>query len=114
MSTKPLAFATVVGGALLLTGCWDTPDSRQIVDVTPVGDGLVFLGIAAVLVALIVVLGRFIEDAVINKWTFVPHLMVSLLCVLALVVIAAALPTLIIPISLGVVVAVVLAFAWHR
>ena len=47
-------------GCLSLTGCPDGSGSRMP-DMTPVGNGLEFLGIAGVLMTLIVVIAMFLR-----------------------------------------------------
>lgn len=114
MKEPKIAFVVMVIVTILLSACWETSRERQIVDVRPVGDGLTFLGMAGVLIALILVFGRFITESAVVKWKYIPHFMVGLLVVLAIVVVNAALPALIIPISIAIVVLAILAFAWVR
>jgi len=111
---RRIALAVVIAATLLLSACWENPHSRQLVDTQPIGHGLEFLGMMGVLAALVFVLGKFITESDVMKWKYVPNVMVALLAILALVAVAAAVPTLIIPISAAVGVAVVLAFLWHH
>lgn len=113
MKTIPQNWVVLVLGILLFTGCGES-NHRQIVDVKPVGDGLMFLGLAGVLMTLIVVFGKFLNEATMYRWVYLSHFMVALFSILALVIVAAAIPALLIPISVGVVLAVILAFAWYR
>jgi hypothetical protein len=111
---RKTALVITIAATLMLAACWENPHSRQLIDVRPIGHGLEFLGMMGVLAALIIVLGKFVTESEVMKWKYVPHIMVALLIILALVVVAAAVPALIIPFSAAMVVAVVLAFAWHR
>jgi len=54
--------ALLVSGitCLLLSGCSDVT-SPQVPDMTPVGNGLEFLGIAGVLMSLIIVVALFLR-----------------------------------------------------
>jgi hypothetical protein len=60
------------------------------------------------------VFGKFVEQPVIAKWTCLPYLLVALLIILSLLVLAAAMPALLIPFSVAVVLAIALAFAWNH
>ena len=114
MNDRKIAVVVIVAVTVLLSACWETNLKRQIIDVRPVGEGLTFLGMAAVLVALIVVFGRFVTEDVIRQWKYIPQCLTALLAVLAVVVLNAAIPALIIPISLAFIVLAILAFAWIR
>ena len=110
---RKIALAVMIAATLLLSACGENP-SRQLVDTQPIGHGLEFLGMMLVLSMLVFVFGKFIEQPVIFKWTYLPYLLVALLIILSLLVLAAAAPALLIPFSVAVVVAVALAFAWHH
>ena len=110
---RKIALAVMIAATLLLSACGENP-SREIVDTQPIGHGLEFLGMMGVLAALVFVLGKFVTESDVMKWKYVPNVMVALLVILALVAVAAAVPTLLIPICAAVGVAVVLAFLWHH
>jgi len=109
---RKITLAVVVAGTLLVA-CQEEK-ARELVNTQPIGHGLEFLGMMGVLAALIVVLGRLASESEVMRWKYVPHVMVSLLILLAFVVVAAAVPNLVIPFSVAVVLAVALAFAWHH
>ena len=72
------------------------------------------MGLMLVLSMLVYVFGKFVEQPVIAKWTYLPYLLVALLIILSLLVLAAAMPHLILPFSVAVVLAIALAFAWNH
>jgi len=111
---EKVALAVMIAGTLLLAACNEGSPPRQLVDTKPIGDGLQFLGMMMVLSALVFVFSRFVEQPLIAKWTYLPYLLVALLIILSLLVLAAAMPHLILPFSVAVGLAIALAFAWNR
>ena len=63
---------------------------------------------------LVFVFGRFVEQPVIMRWTYLPYVLVALLIILSLLVLAAAMPHLILPFSVAVGLAIALALAWNH
>jgi len=110
---RKIAVAVMIAGTLLVAACQEEK-ARQLIDTRPIGDGLQFFGMMVVLAALVFVFGKFVEQPVIMRWTYLPYVLVALLIVLSLLVLAAAAPSLLIPFSVAVVVAVALALAWHH
>ena len=104
----------MIAGTLLLAACNEGAPPRQLVDTKPIGDGLEFMGLMLVLSMLVFVFGKFVEQPVIAKWTYLPYVLVALLIILSLLVLAAAIPNLVIPFGVAVVLAIALAFAWNR
>jgi len=113
MKNSKIAVAVLIAGTLLVAACQEEK-ARQLIDTRPIGDGLQFLGMMLVLSMLVFVFGKFIEQPVIFKWTYLPYVLVALLIVLSLLVLAAAMPALLIPFGVAVVLAIALAFAWHH
>jgi len=109
-----VAVAVMVAGTLMLAACNEQEKVRQLVDTKPIGEGLEFMGLMLVLSLLVFVFGKFIEQSVIAKWTYLPYVLVALLIILSLLVIASAVPNLVIPFGVAVVLAVALALAWHH
>jgi len=114
MKNRQIALVVLLAGTILVMAACQDEKARQLIDTKPIGHGLEFLGMMLVLSMLVFVFGKFIEQPVIFKWTYLPYLLVALLIILSLLVLAAAAPALLIPFSVAVVVAVALAFAWHH
>ena len=113
MKSRQIALMVMLVVTLLLAACQEEK-ARKFIDTQPIGHGLEFLGMMGVLAALIVVLGRLASESEVMRWKYVPHVMVGLLILLAFVVVSAAVPALLIPFSVAIVLAVALAFAWHH
>ena len=111
---RKIALAVMVAGTLLLSAACQEEKARQLIDTRPIGDGLQFFGMMVVLAALVFVFGKFVEQPVMMQWTYLPYVLVALLIILSLLVVAAAMPALLIPFGVAVVLAVALAFAWHH
>jgi len=95
----------------LLAACASNGE-RPMVDVSPVGDGLHFVGMAGVLAALIIVFGRFVSESKLTSYA--GYILGGLLILLALIVGLAAVPALIIPITAVIAILVIVAVVGQR
>jgi len=114
MKNRQIALAVILAGTILLSAACQEEKARQLIDTRPIGDGLQFFGMMVVLAALVFVFGKFVEQPVIMRWIYLPYVLVALLIILALLVVAAAIPSLLIPFGVAVVLAVAMALAWHH